>query len=238
VEFEDIKFIQSPESDDPEKIKIGEINLYLGNCKRKDKIDLYYNSKSKTYGFLDLNSFMQDLCLPQFISDGDRFIGTCSDCTYYPINKKYGLKPDYTPPVKQFELQPDVFIHEAVYNDLKALYLAAKDAGHPVRINSAYRSYSDQLETFENWVLFEMSFGHNRATAELIANTYSARPGFSEHQLGTVIDIGTDQCDEFLIECLINDSFWTWLAENAHKYGFALSYPEHKEEITGYVYEP
>src|SRR5690606_646406 len=42
VEFEDIKFIQSPESDDPEKIKIGEINLYLGNCKRKDKIDLYY----------------------------------------------------------------------------------------------------------------------------------------------------------------------------------------------------
>ena len=64
------------------------------------------------------------------------------------------------------------------------------------------------------------------------ADRYSARPGYSEHQTGLAFDInyadsrfeGTDQA--------------IWLAENAYKYGFILRYPEGKEHITGYMYEP
>ena len=64
------------------------------------------------------------------------------------------------------------------------------------------------------------------------ADTFSARPGFSEHQTGLAIDVNT-----------IDDSFAgtpeaIWLAEHCWEYGFIIRYPEGKQNITGYKYEP
>ena len=66
------------------------------------------------------------------------------------------------------------------------------------------------------------------------ADTYSARPGFSEHQTGLAVDIAN--INKTLIE--ENDKEFTWLKNNAHKYGFILRYQKNAEKITGYIYEP
>lgn len=57
-------------------------------------------------------------------------------------------------------------------------------------------------------------------------------PGTSEHQLGIAIDINADKSKSS------NDEVYTWLAANAHNYGFILRYPQGKQEITGTSYEP
>ncbi len=65
-----------------------------------------------------------------------------------------------------------------------------------------------------------------------MAEEWVAVPGTSEHQLGIAVDINADK------ERCENEDVYLWLAENAHKYGFILRYPQGKEDITGISYEP
>jgi D-alanyl-D-alanine carboxypeptidase len=105
---------------------------------------------------------------------------------------------------------------------------AKKDSTNPV-ILSAYRSYWTQAATFSMWV----------GLAGLdSAETFSARAGHSQHQLGTTIDLTSEKVNLGLTKDLTNTKEGLWMAENAYKYGFVLSYPEGKEGITGYTYEP
>ena len=67
------------------------------------------------------------------------------------------------------------------------------------------------------------------------ADLKAARPGYSEHQTGLALDITTRLAED---EEFVNTEEFSWLKENAHKYGFILRYPEGKENITGYSYEP
>ena len=99
---------------------------------------------------------------------------------------------------------------------------ALKD-GIELIILSGYRSYKTQKKLYNSYV---ESDGVDKA------DTYSARPGFSEHQSGYAMDLNS-----------INDSFadtkeGIWLNNNAYKYGFILRYPKNKSDITGYKYEP
>ena len=65
------------------------------------------------------------------------------------------------------------------------------------------------------------------------AETYSARAGYSEHQLGLAVDIVNGKWN-YLSE---GDKEYTWLINNSYKYGFILRYPHESEYITGYVFE-
>ena len=65
------------------------------------------------------------------------------------------------------------------------------------------------------------------------AETYSARSGYSEHQLGLAVDIVNGKWN-YLSE---GDKEYTWLINNSYKYGFILRYPHESEYITGYVFE-
>jgi D-alanyl-D-alanine carboxypeptidase len=94
---------------------------------------------------------------------------------------------------------------------LSGLLAAAHDTGHAIRVRSAFRSYGDQAYVF-------------RTKKE---KGRAARPGHSEHQLGTAVDL-----------TLPSDLAIAWLAQYAHLFGFALSYPEHKQRLTGYRSEP
>lgn len=89
-------------------------------------------------------------------------------------------------------------------------------------VNSSYRPYKDQEEIYNSFKLRGQSY----------ADSYAARPGFSEHQTGLALDITSlehkNQKDFTLSE------EYQWLKENCHKYGFILRYPENKEHITGY----
>ena len=98
-----------------------------------------------------------------------------------------------------------------VQEPLQALIAAAWSAGHKVRLSSAYRSYEEQARVFA-------------ATPEV---GRAARPGHSEHQLGTAVDLR-----------LPFAAAADWLRENAPGYGFVLSYPEGRQRITGYQPEP
>lgn len=104
----------------------------------------------------------------------------------------------------------------------------AEDAsleGYRIRIISAYRSYEYQKGLYDSYV-------EKDGTQQ--ADTYSARPGYSEHQTGLVIDIDNGVIDYNHFE---NTKEFNWMQENAYQYGFILRYPKGKENITGYTYE-
>lgn len=90
---------------------------------------------------------------------------------------------------------------------------------------STYRSYNYQKKLYNKYVSID---------GEKTADTYSARAGHSEHQTGLAVDVynkilpytSFEQTKEF-----------TWMQNNAHKYGFILRYPKEKEKQTGYAYE-
>lgn len=99
---------------------------------------------------------------------------------------------------------------------------AAKD-GISLYIVSGFRSYSTQDYTYHYFV-------NDRGRAE--ADRVSARPGHSEHQTGLAMDINSTSFS------FVGTPEAKWLAANCVKYGFIVRYPEGKEQITGYRYEP
>ena len=106
---------------------------------------------------------------------------------------------------------------------------AAKKDKVSLIVLSAYRSYWSQEATFSSWV---------GSAGLAAAETFSARPGHSQHQLGTAVDFTAESVNLGLTEHFTQSKEGTWLAQNASKFGFVLSYPEGKEAITGYTYEP
>lgn len=95
---------------------------------------------------------------------------------------------------------------------------------------STYRSFERQQELYARYV------GNDGQEA---ADRYSARPGYSEHQTGLAFDIGEENAEQhFARESFGETPAGKWVAEQAHNYGFILRYPQGKEKITGYMYEP
>ncbi len=127
-------------------------------------------------------------------------------------NKTYNLPSDYDPGVKK----------EAA-DALAELQAAAASDGLSFFIVSGYRSYNSQKSVYAGWV--------NQDGAEK-ADTYSSRPGHSDHQTGYTFDLNS-----------LNQSFaytaeGKWLAAHCADFGFIIRYPEGKEAYTGYMYEP
>jgi D-alanyl-D-alanine carboxypeptidase len=102
-------------------------------------------------------------------------------------------------------------IDRAIQAPLRELVSAAHAAGHKIKIESAFRSYEDQDRVFR----------------QVKQKGRAARPGHSEHQLGTAVDFR-----------MPTTAAMGWLAEHAADHGFALSYPDGKQRITGYRPEP
>lgn len=109
-------------------------------------------------------------------------------------------------------------------------------SGYPLSVMSAYRTYEYQGQLFNGYVNNEMAKrGITRAQAEAIVVTYSCRPGTSEHQTGLCVDMHTLSAAN---EAFKNQEEAKWLADNCHKFGFILRFPEDKTEITKITYEP
>ena len=90
---------------------------------------------------------------------------------------------------------------------------------------SSYRSYGTQERVYDRYVSQD---------GQSLADTYSARPGSSEHQTGLARDINTASVQAHFE----NTPTYAWLVEHCAEYGFILRYPEGKERITGYRFEP
>jgi D-alanyl-D-alanine carboxypeptidase len=105
---------------------------------------------------------------------------------------------------------------------LEEMAAAARAAGFTLTISSAYRSYQYQIGSFERWTA-------RLGLAE--AERVSARAGRSQHQLGLVVDFGSIT-NEFA-----NTPAGKWVAANAARFGFSISYPRNYENLTGYAWE-
>ena len=160
------------------------------------------------------------------------YIVACGDFLV-PLDKVHRLdgncEPDSLVPIPDAYAYGSQEVVEAILPDLLAMLEAASEAGHLLAIVSSYRSYETQRNTFEYHV---NEYGLQEALR------VSARPGHSEHQLGTTVDFSSTAVGYELVEEFGNTPEGRWLAENAHEYGFILSYPAGKEAVTGYAYEP
>lgn len=147
-----------------------------------------------------------------------------------PLDKEHSLAPDCAPADLE-ALGSDISAEGAQYmrreaaGAMRELLDAAGRDGYRLYVNSAYRSYATQAQTFSQWVqLYGLQY----------AERTSARAGHSEHQLGTTADVGFPG---HFLEDFTGTAEAKWLAANSWKYGFIVSYPDGKEDITGYAYE-
>lgn len=155
-------------------------------------------------------------------------VGTLS----WVVNKKRPLNPlQYVPPNL---VSPNVksraggTVRSDVAAALQQLFAAAQAAGHDPMFSSGYRSYDTQSSLYNGYVARD---------GQAAADTYSARPGYSEHQTGLAADVcNAANCE--LEERFGTTPFGQWLAANAHTYGFTIRYKQGKQHITGYTYEP
>ena len=144
------------------------------------------------------------------------------------VNKYYYLANDYVPDdMVTIEAGYGVSqpLKKEVYDAYKKMWTDAKEEGLSLYINSPYRSYNTQSALYNNYAARD---------GISLADTYSARPGYSEHQTGLAFDV-TSRTTNF--DTFAYSDEYKWLQDNAYKYGFILRYPKGKEYITGYQYE-
>ena len=89
---------------------------------------------------------------------------------------------------------------------------------------SPYRSYETQEVLYNRYVARD---------GVKAADTYSARPGFSEHQLGLAVDVRSNTLNDNL-----TPEHYEWMLDNSYKYGFIVRYPKGKQHITQFMEEP
>lgn len=147
------------------------------------------------------------------------------------INKFHRLEESYSPDdlvdvLNWYAYGNNPKLKEEAYESFISMFNAAKDDKMNIYMNSPYRTFGQQEKLYNDYKLW-----YGQASAD----TYSARPGFSEHQTGLAIDIGTYGATMETFDTFAESA---WLQENAHKFGFILRYPKEKEFITGYIYEP
>ncbi|MBR3772271.1 MAG: D-alanyl-D-alanine carboxypeptidase family protein [Clostridium sp.] len=162
---------------------------------------------------------------------------TTPDSIFCLVNKEYSLPSNYEPndlvvPNIAFSIDYESekkYLRKVAAEALEQLFAdAAKEELEIVAV-SGYRSYTRQKEIYENNL-------KTRGTTH--TNQYSAKPGYSEHQTGLVMDVSCKSEHFALRESFAETPEGIWLAENASKYGFIIRYPEGKSDITGYAYEP
>jgi D-alanyl-D-alanine carboxypeptidase len=151
------------------------------------------------------------------------------------INKNIRLPDDYEPADlvsidnKASTTTKGLKLRSEAAGALKKMAKAAKKDGVNLIVLSAYRSFWNQQATFSMWV---------GSAGISSAETFSARPGHSQHQLGTTVDVTSESVNLGLAENFDQSKEGSWLTKNAYKFGFVVSYPKGKQNITGYIYEP
>lgn len=137
------------------------------------------------------------------------------------VNKKHCMRPINYVPSDLVTVYGAVLAATAAAQ-FEAMYVAATNAGAPLRVTSSFRSYDNQVATYAHWVAVNGRAG---------ADTVSARPGYSEHQTGLVLDLAAGSCS---LECFGTTPQYAWMQTNAALYGFIERYPAGLTGITGY----
>lgn len=132
-------------------------------------------------------------------------------------NKKNPIGEDYAPAVIA------VGNGQNLRSEAAASLALMQTAGAGLTPQSGYRSFATQKSVYEGYV---------KQDGQAAADTYSARPGYSEHQSGLTMDFAP------IAESFATTPAFKWLQEQGYKFGWILRYPADKVAITGYSYEP
>ncbi len=161
------------------------------------------------------------------------------DWALYVIGNDNPLPADFTVETKSVSGERELDVRCADYaiqmlND-------AKEQNVGLFVTSAYRSVEKQTANMQNYISTLISQGYSQEEAKKQAEKEIALPGHSEHNAGLAMDIVSDTY--WSNHSDLDESFdklpqYDWLIENSWKYGFILSYPKGKEDITGFIYEP
>jgi len=145
------------------------------------------------------------------------------------VNKHRNLSEKFEPSdlmtiPSDYASEDDLQSSRIAFNAFKEMSDKASSEGYGIVINSAYRSYSDQVELAEYYLKW---YGQS------YVDKYVAKPGFSEHQTGLAYDIGSRTVNTFA-----NSKEYEWMKDNAYKYGFIERFTLKWENITGFRKEP
>lgn len=217
------------------------INYISLNYFKEENLDRYIK-----YDFIDTKSVYDTTILKEKYNYEDTvtYVNAYLDKDYYTndiplskeeaskldviVNKYYKLDKDYEPEDltvinSKFASGTQKLRKEAA-GKFEEMASAMLKENLKIYAGSTYRSYSYQEGLYNRYV---------KKDGFKEAETYSARAGYSEHQLGLAVDIVNGKWN-YLSE---NDKEYTWLINNSYKYGFILRYPHESEYITGYVFE-
>lgn len=147
------------------------------------------------------------------------------DDMYALVNKYNYVDINYVPSnLKSLFNNSSIKMVDVAADAYKEFVEAARKDGITLVGTTSYRSGSFQKQLYDSYVAKD---GVDKA------DTYSARPGYSEHQLGYSVDLN----DPNYKEKRISPSDYEWIKNNCFKYGFIIRFPENKENITGYQHE-
>lgn len=221
--------------------KIGGLNASLENTKRdlaiasaqRDHLGLQYNDAMEKY--LQEKSRMDDLHSQIGQIQGSvqtlEKLKSIDPELLKKYSKVYFLNENYIPeslaaidPKYVFNPEESYLFHSKAWPFLQVMMVTAFADGIDVKIISAYRSFGEQMVLKSS---YKIVYGSG-------ANQFSADQGYSEHQLGTTIDFTTANIGASF-SGFEKTTAYQWLKDNAHQYGFVLSYPENNRH---YQYEP
>ena len=168
--------------------------------------------------------------------DRDLAAPPASDVIFTVLDRSYALPAEYAPDdlvvasaAGLTEGSATKRVRSVLIDDLAALRGAWEAAGLALMIESAYRSYASQALTFNSWV---------SRIGEAGALMRSARPGHSEHQLGTAIDFTSPGWTGRFGDWATDSAEGVWMVAHGWEYGFVMSYPAGSEAETCFTYEP
>ncbi len=224
-------------------------NEELAYLLKQEKDDIYIDISQADYFIYDkfydyINYYKENK--DKGIKDIVEIVNTNNNHEYYTETKETDLSKGNLILVNKYNYLPNDYVPDNLvtisldyaygelgsqkvtketYDAFLSMWRASHENGYYLMVNSSYRNYQEQEETYNDYA---------NANGTSYADTIAARPGYSEHQTGLTIDVfeqGTGQKN------FASTPSYQWLKENAHKYGFIERYPIDKVDITGYDYE-
>ena len=248
-----------------EEAFINNVNTLLGSKYSADEINKIFKLSTRNQDlFLEkkLNNFIEyvdeinfnatnidrynaykDLNKDYNVSEIVTFVNLNLDKKFYEVNYEIKYKDSVDVLVNKYNSLTKEFVPKDIVsltnfahvkmrkdaaNKFEEMVNAAKDDGFIFEPTTAYRNANFQNILYTNYV---------KKDGKDAADTYSARPGNSEHQTGLVVDIKNPEYYS-KTNIRLNEEDYKWILDNAHKFGYIVRYPKDKTYITGYIEEP
>lgn len=236
--FGKVPFLKNIVQEDENGQALKEPKQTDGETKVKGKIgDSSSSTKDSNEGQVDNGLTLESIFFNQVQEVNGRYVIQNPENTMALVNKQFGLPSTFLPndlvrPKVSFsfgdlKIEKSLMRQEAA-SALEKMFSEALNNGVELFAVSGYRSYEYQSGLFQAEI---KRVGLEKAKEAV------AYPGQSEHQTGLTMDISSRSVGLELTQSFGASKEGNWLAENAHRFGFILRYPQGKEAITGYQYE-